>query len=545
MNSANCRSIERFLFRFRVYPRSSAALPFGFQILAAALGICLASLVCGSSASASEFVFYHENVMGTALELRVQADTPSAARWAEAQVLGEIDRLSAIFSGYDPSSEFSRWQASFSGPRKVSAELFEVLQESDRWRSWSGGAFDPRVEALTRLWSQCAKGDRVPKDVELAAAQELMSREAWRLDSAARTAERRSTCPLSLNGIAKGFIAERASAVALDRGQGVHGLLLNVGGDMRVCGDFARTIGILPPGDASEAAEPFTSYEVRDQSVATSGNTHRGLEIQGRWYSHIFDPRSGKPVERTVSATVIARRGADADALAKVFSVLPVEESLRLADTLPDVACLLVTSDGQVSRSQGWQRYATRPAAVNLALALADKAKPATDPSWWANENEVLIKFEINCPQAESGRYRRPYVAVWVEDANGVEVRTLVIWVSMGGSGPDQWLPDLRRFYRDDPGHTIGDKKALVYSYAQPTRNPGTYSVIWDGKDDRGKPVPNGEYTIFLEAAREHGTYQSMRKRLTLPTQPFVEVLKGNVELKSATIEYRRKTPAK
>ena len=84
-----------------------------------------------------------------------------------------------------------------------------------------------------------------------------------------------------------------------------------------------------------------------------------------------------------------------------------------------------------------------------------------------------------------------------------------------------------------------------MYSLAQPTRMPGKYSVIWDGKDDQGRPLPDGRYTILIDAAREHGTYQSIRKQVTLPSQPFVEELKGNVELKSASIEYRRKAPAK
>ena len=53
----------------------------------------------------------HENVMGTSLELRVRADDAEAADRAEGRVLAEIDRLSPIFSGYDPASEFRRWQA--------------------------------------------------------------------------------------------------------------------------------------------------------------------------------------------------------------------------------------------------------------------------------------------------------------------------------------------------------------------------------------------------------------------------------------------------
>ena len=74
---------------------------------------------------------------------------------------------------------------------------------------------------------------------------------------------------------------------------------------------------------------------------------------------------------------------------------------------------------------------------------------------------------------------------------------------------------------------------------------PGKYKVIWDGKDNHGKQLAGGEYTITIEAAREHGTYQSIRKQVTLADKPFTEELKGNVEIKSATIEYRRKAPPK
>ena len=57
-----------------------------------------------------------------------RADSEEAARSAEARVLGEIDRLAAIFSGYDAASEFRRWQATVGQPTKVSPELFGLLR---------------------------------------------------------------------------------------------------------------------------------------------------------------------------------------------------------------------------------------------------------------------------------------------------------------------------------------------------------------------------------------------------------------------------------
>ena len=79
---------------------------------------------------------------------------------------------------------------------------------------------------------------------------------------------------------------------------------------------------------------------------------------------------------------------------------------------------------------------------------------------------------------------------------------------------------------------------------ARPTRPPGRYSIIWDGTDNHGKPLGRGQYTLCIDAAREHGTYQGIRTTVTLDGEPFAEELQGNVEIKSASIAYRRKGPA-
>ncbi len=115
----------------------------------------------------------------------------------------------------------------------------------------------------------------------------------------------------------------------------------------------------------------------------------------------------------------------------------------------------------------------------------------------------------------------------------------------MGGSGPFQWLPDLKRWYTKDQDRKKLEKKEIFFTVSRPTRQPGKYKVIWDGKDNHGKQLPGGEYTITIEAAREHGTYQSIRKQVTVAGKPFSEELKGNVEIKSASIDYRKKPPAK
>ncbi len=381
------------------------------------LAAWLGGMSARPASAASDFAFYHENVMGTSLELRVQAESAEAARAAEDRVLREIDRLTLIFSGYDPSSEFRRWQSAPKGPLSISTELVDILQASDHWNTMSGGAFDPRVQALTRLWNDCAARDRTPTAEELASVKTLMSGPAWRVDLKTRTAERLTDCPLSLNAIAKGYIIDRACDVALKPAQGVRGVLLNVGGDLCVRGESARTIGIASPSADSESSEPLTYIHVRDRAVATSGNSQRGFRIRDHWYSHILDPRSGTPASGTASATVIAKRSADADALATIFNVLAPEESLRLANALPEVECLIVTTDGQIERSQEWNRY-ERPQSLLLAVA------PQANDTGAARASRGGMILRWSSTSRSTNPNRRGGVIVVLTSPSGSRMRT-------------------------------------------------------------------------------------------------------------------------
>ncbi len=106
--------------------------------------------------------------------------------------------------------------------------------------------------------------------------------------------------------IAKGYIVDRACAAALAPGRGLHGLLLNVGGDLRVRGEAPRTLGIAAPWTDSESTEPIAFLEVKERAVSTSGSSQRGFRINGQWCSHILDPRSGLPADRIATGFGVA-----------------------------------------------------------------------------------------------------------------------------------------------------------------------------------------------------------------------------------------------
>ena len=190
--------------------------------------------------------------MGTSLELRVKADSLEAAKRAEDRVLREIDRLSAIFSGYDPKSEFRRWQKTPRRPVPVSPELFEVLRASDRWRDATGGAFDPRVAALDPLWASCAKRDRPPNDRRDRRGEILIRPTRLAARPAIATAEQLSDCPLTLDAIAKGYIVGRASEAGLDPAEA---FAASCSTSAATCGSAARAtaVGVADPSHDSES----------------------------------------------------------------------------------------------------------------------------------------------------------------------------------------------------------------------------------------------------------------------------------------------------
>jgi len=499
--------------------------------------VIVCSLTGFRGVSAGDFSFHHENVMGTSMELVVHADGEASARRAEARVLHEIDRLTMVLSNHVPDSEFRRWQAGPIGEVAVSPDLRSVLGASDLWRERSGGAFDPRVQMLSRLWADAARLGRVPSTEMIAARVRQLRHPAWRIGSDG-VAKRLSGDPLTLDAIAKGYIVERAASVGLDRADGVTGLLLNVGGDLRAAGDFDARIGVTSPLADSETSEPAAIIEVRDRAVATSGRSQRFFQIGGRRYSHIIDPRTGWPAVGAAGATVIARSSTDADALATILNVVSPEEGLRLVDSIDDAACMIFAADSKVFRSRLWGRFEM---AAPLRAVVANRPDEGT----WDENFELAIDYEIGKPDGNNRRYRRPYVAIWVEDKDGKAVRTITLWLSLGGSGPDRWVPDLKRWYPADQERKKRMKTDLVYTIARATRQPGTYSSIWDGKDDGGTLVKAGDYTINIETAREHGTYQIIKTPITVDGKPFDKELKGNAEIKSASISYRRKADAK
>ncbi len=500
-----------------------------FQIRTLLTFLCFSLLLISANAkTARTHVFYHENILGTSLSVKVVTASPAEAQKAEAAVLAEISRNAKLLSTYDPNSEVSKWMKTSQTPMHVSPELFAVLNLFDQWRGRSNGALDASAEIVCRLWKATAKQNRVPTAQEISAALAELQQPHWQLNSETQTATHLSNAPLILNSFVKSYIINRATEAALAAAH-INAVVVNIGGDLVVRGALIEAVDIADPLSDAENSEAIARLLIGNKAVATSGNYRRGVKIGEQWFSHIVDPRTGQPVDHVISATVVAPNATDAGALATAFSVLNPSESLALAATLPEVECMMLTKDGQRLTSAGWNALEapSKPLAANI-MPIAPTMQA------WDTSFELAVSFELSAINDRG--YRRPYVAVWIEDKDRFPVRTLALWYQKS-----RWLPDLKAWSRGDRMRSMAEGTDLTRSVSSATRQAGKYSLKWDGKDNQGKFVKPGKYTVYIEAAREHGTYQLLRQEMDFRSAAKQFSLPGNTEIASASLDYRKK----
>ncbi len=298
-------------------------------------------------------------LMGTLVGVTVRGNDAEALEDLVRAIFSEIQRLESIFSEWSSTSVLFRVNASAGKtPTVVPAELVEVLDVAMQVACATAGAFDPTWAVLAACWRLDAPNFRPPSPKLIGKLLHLVDYRQVAIDRHARAVlVRRPGMRLGLGGIAKAYIAERAADFAVENG--IRDVLIDAGGDLVARGRNDRrpwTAGIREPRAAGGL---LATVELHDEAIVTSGDYERFVEVGGQRYHHLIDPRTGWPAHRCKSATVIARRGALADALATALFVLGAE-GLDIISALGATAALVVGQDGTVQRTTGIaERFST------------------------------------------------------------------------------------------------------------------------------------------------------------------------------------------
>lgn len=256
----------------------------------------------------------------------------------------EEDRLENILNRYRPDATVSRLNRMEPGiPMTVEPELIEMLNLSRKVFDLTGGAFDPTVGPLILLWKEAGKTGKLPADAKIAAVKAEVGFDAVEIGTDTVTLKRKVY--IDLGGIAKGYIVDKL--VSLLQARGVERGIVNAGGDLRVYGTRAGgfKIGITDP--ENKAALKAVKV-VEKGAVVTSGSYEQFSMIEGRRYSHIIDPRTGRPVENdSDSVSIYAAEAGIADGLATGVFVMGFEAGRDLIKQLPDIGCYLIRTGGE------------------------------------------------------------------------------------------------------------------------------------------------------------------------------------------------------
>jgi len=466
-------------------------------------GSAIAALMQPAQAETGTWRFHADHVLGTSLDLAVVAGKPLAAALAIDAARTEIARLDRILSTWRSDSELMALNAA--NTLSVSPELFAVIALCEKMRDTTGGAYSARIGRLLEACRDSAK-----KRASLAVKIEAAS---LRLDAGTSTITRPESIRFAVDGLAKGYIIDRALAAARCV-PGVNGVMVDIGGDLACWGAApdgkSWRIGVVDAADPADNAPALAHLLVSGQAVATSGRSGRGLLT--------VSPLTGARLDHVAYATAVAGTAAEADALATAFSVLSPQDSLAMADRLPDVAARIVTRDGDTLTSSRWQ-----------CAGAANPASVAQAGGGWPAGFGLNIEYEV--PKVSAGTYHNPYVAIWITDENRSLIRTLLVLGQETRWQEDNYIY-WRRFGRND--------LKLVDSVSRPTRAPGQYNIKWDGLDDAGKKVPQGKYVLNIEAAREKGGHTVQRLELTLGADGAVVEAKPEGEIGRVRATYGR-----
>lgn len=252
------------------------------------------------------------------------------------------------------------WNINHSGgnPTTVTDDTLTLLQTALSYAALSEGEIDPTIGSVTGLWNFSASSDAIiPSQKSI---DEALSHVGYQgiIIEGNRVSLADPKAEIDLGFIAKGYIADRMKDYLLS--QDVRSATINLGGNV-------LTIGSRPDGSPFRIGiqKPFApsgtlalSLPAADLSIVSSGIYERYFEMDGEFYHHILDAKTGYPVRNNLfQVTILSKSSMDGDALSTTCFLLGLEEGMTLVESLEDIEAVFFTSDGSMHCSSGLKGY--------------------------------------------------------------------------------------------------------------------------------------------------------------------------------------------
>ena len=292
-----------------------------------------------------------EAIMGTSVEVELQASSRHEAELAIAAVMAEMHRIDATMSPHKATSELSLVNAhAAERPVVVSDGMFGLLSRAMAFSKLSGGAFDITFASAGQLYDY--RAGVAPDPSALADALPLIDWRHLQLDPGARSVRfARQGVRIDLGGFAKGHAVD--NAVLILRRLGIRNAMVAAGGDSHVMGARGDRPWTVAVRDPRREGAVVALLPLEDVSISTSGDYERFFERDGVRFHHVLDPRTGRSPSDVRSVTVIADDGLSTEAFSKTVFVLGVEQGLRFVEAHSGIDAVIVDAQGALHYSAG------------------------------------------------------------------------------------------------------------------------------------------------------------------------------------------------
>lgn len=319
---------------------------------------------------------FTETHMGSPVLIVLYTKDAESANQASKLAYQRMAQLDHAFSDYNNDSELmklvERFAAEPAEPVAVSQDLFDILKRARTISESTSGAFDVTAAPVIRQWRRARRDRRMPTEKNL---QEALARVDYRriqLSENPNRVQLVTSTRIDLGGIAKGFAA--VSVLRTLSARGIDSALVSVAGDIAVgkappgrIGWKVQVAGLNPSTD-----KPLAMLELENATISTSGDAERFVEIDGRRFSHIVNPRTGLGVERRATVTVIGALDQSADAYATSLYLLGVEGPNLLGRLKPEPSLAVLWME---EKTDGTRILKTNRAFDQLPkIAISDKS---------------------------------------------------------------------------------------------------------------------------------------------------------------------------
>lgn len=296
-----------------------------------------------------------------------QGTTYSVKYWREKKVDNaaikqavdqELARIDSVMSNYRDDSDIEAFNQNKVAniPIMLNDEILNVLKISAEVNQKSLGCYDPTIGPLFSIWGFKKDNLHIPDDAEIAKALEAVgfTSKLKFVDNTVTKLNPETT--IGLSAIGQGYAVAKISELL--ESQGIHNYLTEIGGEMLVAGTKPDGeqwhVGVERPiPNSQKVSEVISITGAQPTAIMTSGTYRHYFDANGKRYSHILDPRTGKPVEHdSVATTVLLPDATYADAWSTALLCLGSEAGLQVANDNAIPVVFYDIKDNQIIRQE-------------------------------------------------------------------------------------------------------------------------------------------------------------------------------------------------